>query len=327
MPVYNVRDFVADSIRSARAQSYANLEIIAINDGSTDGSLSILERFASKTPELKIYSQKNSGVAVARNSGVALASDANFIMFLDSDDTLPRKAVETMVIMATDSHSDFVVGRTLKFKGLRKFERGYLKSAFKVNQRATSINDNPKLLGDLISCNKLFRRDFLDRMGFEYPVDVNYEDMTLMAKAYLSANHIDIVSQTVYNWRRRGEGESRSKRRSETKSLQDRLLSMEQIVNLLKENLLAGKITEEVLNQYLIRILSMDIQLFVNYIPVADEEFFSEFQTRARALFDNAPAEVWDRAVGTKLEKVKFALTHDRKETIDFLTTKFSTKK
>lgn len=319
MPVYNVEDFVADSIRSARAQTYPNIEIIAVNDGATDGSLAILERFAESTPGLKIHTKKNNGLGAARNTGVSLAKDADYIMFMDSDDTLPVHAVENMMNMALESGSDFVVGRTMRFEGLYKYERRDTAPFFKMDRQAISIRDNAELLGDVISCNKLFRKRFWDRMKFEFPVGVVYEDMTLIVNTYLSARHFDLVAKPVYNWRLRGEGQSLSKRRAETKNLQDRLLSMEQIVELLKQNIKAGRIGQEVLTQYLVRIISLDLQLFVHYIPMTDDEFFAAFKWRGRALLADAPDEVWAKATGGKLESVKFALNHNREETVAFI--------
>lgn len=319
MPVYNVEDFVADSIRSARAQSYPNIEIIAVNDGSTDGSLAILERFAESTPELKIHSKKNNGLGAARNTGVSLAKDADYIMFMDSDDTLPRRAVERMMKMALESGSDFVVGRTMRFEGLYKYERRDTAPFFRIDRQAITIRDNAYLLGDVISCNKLFRKRFWDRMKFEFPVGVVYEDMTLIVNTYLSARHFDLIAKPVYNWRLRGEGQSLSKRRAETKNLQDRLLSMEQIVALLKQHMASGRIGQEVLTQYLTRIVSLDLQLFVNYIPMTDDEFFAAFKWRSKALLADAPDEVWEKATGGKLETVRYALSHDRSETVAFI--------
>ena len=319
MPVYNVEDFVADAIRSARAQSYPNLEIIAVNDGATDGSLAILERFAESTTELRIHTKKNNGLGAARNTGVSLANDADYIMFMDSDDTLPRRSVEHMMQMALESGSDFVVGRTMRFEGLYKYERRDTAPFFKLDRRAITIRDNAELLGDVISCNKLFRKRFWDRMKFEFPVGVVYEDMTLIVNTYLSARHFDLISKPVYNWRLRGEGQSLSKRRAETKNLQDRLLSMEQIVALLKEHIASGRIGQDVLNQYLVRILSLDLQLFVHYIPMTDDEFFAAFKWRGKALLADAPADVWSKAAGGKLESVKFALNHNREETVAFI--------
>ena len=319
MPVYNVENFVADSLRSARAQSYGNVEIVAINDGSTDDSLAILKYFAAKTPQLKIHSKKNAGLGAARNTGVSLAHDADYIMFMDSDDTLPIRAVEHMIAMAEQSGSDFVVGRVMRLEGIHRYQRPGMELIIKQDLLGTTVLDSPAILADVISCNKLFRKSFWDRMNFEFPVGVFYEDMTLMTKAYLSANRFDLVAKFVYNWRRRSEGESLSMRRFETKSLQDRFLVMEQIADLYRDYIRSGRIGQEFLTQHFVRILSMDLQLFVDYVRHTDEYFFSEFKSRGRALLTNVPEEVWERATGRKLDRVRFALNHNRAETVAFL--------
>ena len=85
MPNYNGSNYLIQALDSIIAQSYQNIEIIVVDDGSNDNSLDVLYAYANETPLLKIISQKNAGVAVARNTGIAVAK-GDYIAFLDSDD-------------------------------------------------------------------------------------------------------------------------------------------------------------------------------------------------------------------------------------------------
>ena len=83
LPVYNVEAFVADAVHSIRGQGYGNLEVIAVNDGATDGSLSILEAIAKRDSRLKIHTKPNGGLGAARNTGAALVKDTDYLLFVD----------------------------------------------------------------------------------------------------------------------------------------------------------------------------------------------------------------------------------------------------
>ncbi|WP_239644458.1 glycosyltransferase family 2 protein [Oenococcus oeni] len=107
IPVFNVKNFVQDSFLSAAKQSYASKEIILIDDGSTDGSGSIVESFTKYDIPIKIFHTKNRGLSAARNLGIKKAC-GEFIYFLDSDDLIDPHLIEDTLTFATQNHLDFV---------------------------------------------------------------------------------------------------------------------------------------------------------------------------------------------------------------------------
>lgn len=107
IPVYNVEPYLAQCLDSAVNQDYDNLEIIAINDGSTDASLEILETFRARHGNLIVRSIKNQGVSIARNTGLELAI-GEYILFVDSDDFLERHAVSTCMEIFRRQQADMV---------------------------------------------------------------------------------------------------------------------------------------------------------------------------------------------------------------------------
>ncbi|AJE21223.1 glycosyltransferase family 2 protein [Azotobacter chroococcum] len=107
IPVYNVEPYLAQCLDSAVNQDYDNLEIIAINDGSTDASLEILETFRVRHGNLIVRSIKNQGLSIARNTGLELAT-GEYILFVDSDDFLERQAVSTCVEIFRRQQVDMV---------------------------------------------------------------------------------------------------------------------------------------------------------------------------------------------------------------------------
>jgi CDP-glycerol glycerophosphotransferase len=304
VPVYNVEQFLADCLRSIRAQNYRNFEIIAVNDGSTDESAAILH---------------NQGLGAARNAGVSAIQDTDYLMFVDSDDLLPLGAVSRYVKQAKMSGSDLVVGKTVCFYGMRFFPRTSNAKFFDRNLTGVTLNQHPEFLGDATSWNKLYSFDFWKRHKFSFPVGVWYEDMTLVCTAYLAAGKFDVLKSVSYFWRVRTAGESLSKRTKELKALQDRLLSMEQIDAILRRAIGKGLIDDSVHSNYLTRIISVDLQIFVSEIPETNQDFFEEFKLRAGTLLNQADEAVWASATGARRAAVWVAVNGTREQTIQQL--------
>ena len=107
VPVYNTENYLEETLRSLENQTLDDLEIICVNDGSTDSSLAILRNHAKKDSRIKIVDQKNKGVSVARNNGIRTAK-GKYIMFADSDDLLPPYACEKAFECAEIYKSDIV---------------------------------------------------------------------------------------------------------------------------------------------------------------------------------------------------------------------------
>ncbi len=313
IPVYNVERFLADCLRSARAQNWPNLELVVVNDGATDNSAAIIDRFMYRTRFMRVVTQENAGLGAARNAGLARVEDSDYVMFLDSDDLLPLGAVRRMVKQAESSGSPLVVGKAVCFYGARYFDRTSTASFFKEDHTGISVNDLPEILGDATSWNKLYNWQFWQDNKLKFPVGVAYEDMTLVVTAYLAAKQFDVMRKASYFWRVRAEGESLSKRRTELKSLQDRLLSMEQIDRILRMSVERGFINPEVHMTWLSRIISLDLPLFVESIPVTDQEFFDELHKRSAKLLKDAPEQVWTLATG-KYRKAVWAAVHGNRE-------------
>ncbi len=108
IPVYNTENFVGRAIDSVLAQTYENIEIILVNDGSTDTSVEVCERYVQKHNNIKLIYQKNSGVSVARNTGLQ-AAKGEYIQFLDSDDEIENEMTENFVDLMVEKSYDIVI--------------------------------------------------------------------------------------------------------------------------------------------------------------------------------------------------------------------------
>ena len=178
IPVYNVEKYLARCLDSVIGQTYENLEIICVNDGSPDNSLAILNDYAAKDARIKIIDRKNGGLSAARNSGLACAT-GEFITFVDSDDTIAPICYETCIAhMADDvdvvafSYSEVVSKderevRTLPFEGKICFTEGML---LKQGWQAWS---------------KIFRVSTLKKYDMTFREGFIYEDMEFCARFFL----------------------------------------------------------------------------------------------------------------------------------------------
>ena len=152
LSAYNVEHYIADSLDCLIKQTYSPIEIICIDDGSTDQTLSILEEYAKKDKRIKVISKKNEGLAVARNLSLKLAS-GKYIIFLDGDDLFDLKMIEKAVQKAENEDADMIIWDYVVF---------YDKSEIKEKKKQTSAleklnkqedNDNTLFHGTIKNVN------------------------------------------------------------------------------------------------------------------------------------------------------------------------------
>jgi CDP-glycerol glycerophosphotransferase len=313
LPVYNVEEYLADCLLSIRAQRWPNLEIIAVNDGSTDSSQQILEEFAASTPYLRVITKENGGLGAARNTGLDAIEATDYVMFADSDDLLPVGSIERFVRQAEASGNSLVVGKTYCFYGARYFERASSAVLFERDSESATVDEFPEVLGDVTAWNKLFAWSFWQKYKLRFPEGVAYEDMALMASAYLAAGKFDLISAKSYFWRVRAEGQSLSQRKTELKSLNDRLHAIALIDKYVRAAVTKGLVQPEVHTEYVRHMISLDFELFAPELARSSEEFFAAYKASANLLLSEATGEDW-AASQCKHRKVVWAAMHGSRE-------------
>jgi glycosyltransferase involved in cell wall biosynthesis len=157
VPVYNAEKFLDRSIKSVLSQSYKNIELILINDGSTDSSERIVNRYALADKRIKVISQKNSGPASARNLGLRHAKGA-FAFFLDADDLIDKKTIKLLIAKYNKSQPDLVISNFSKLEN----------NGERIKQSVTFHPDGEPFEDQV---KKLSKRDIVDyvRHFLKYP--------------------------------------------------------------------------------------------------------------------------------------------------------------
>lgn len=174
VPVYNVEDYLEECLESIKNQTYTDIEVILVNDGSTDGSKEICERYCQQNPRFHFINQKNQGQSVARNNGVAV-STGEFITFVDSDDVISEKYIEMLNNYMNDNvdivECEYRVTRTV-FDKLKELENPQI--VFEGNsEEAVKECCNYGLTYSPVC--KLYRRKLLE--DFPFITGIIYEDV------------------------------------------------------------------------------------------------------------------------------------------------------
>lgn len=190
IPVYNSESHISTCLESVLNQTMAGeeIEILAVNDGSTDRSGEILDEFALKIPTMRVIHQENSGGPGAPRNTIIEKARGEYIFFVDADDFLGAEAIEKMYEMGKENDTDIILGKFVGVNG-----RGVAQSMFHYNQPKTSVFDSEVI--HAIGPTKMFRRLFLIENDICFPVSVKTaEDQPFMVKAYVLAQGISVVA-------------------------------------------------------------------------------------------------------------------------------------
>ncbi|MBC1501959.1 glycosyltransferase [Listeria weihenstephanensis] len=201
IPVYNVISYIDETIESLLNQTLKEIEIVLVDDGSSDGSLERIIEFATEHENICVVKEPNAGPGTARNNGLAVAR-GKYISFVDSDDVLPEKALEIMYHAAESEQVGVVTGISVSFNSNRSWFIGghFTKGVFKRGRK--TLVKNPEMLYTLGPCNKMYRADVVKDIRFPTSIKVA-EDHPFVLEAYLKSGDIYTVDEIIYNYRAR----------------------------------------------------------------------------------------------------------------------------
>lgn len=198
VPVYKVEPYLRKCLDSVVSQTYPNLEIILVDDGSPDRCGEICDEYAAKDPRVRVIHQKNAGIAVARNVALDMAS-GDYIMFVDSDDWLEKNACETVLAIAQAQQADMVCFGYNEVKPSGVTARPVCASSDVVEKEAflKNIIWGRSLIRDYC-WNKFVARQLYE--GIRFPKGRVYEDVGTVYKTVHRAEKIYMTDQVLYNY-------------------------------------------------------------------------------------------------------------------------------
>ena len=278
IPIYNVHEFLEECIDSVLAQTInemeltdgyeRNLQIILIDDGSTDDTAEIAQRYVDRYENIEYHYEENQGLGHARNYGCEFAV-GDYIVFLDSDDVITPEAYEWMYTAAVRNGSDMTIGNVWRFTSRGVMMSNIHQIAFNVDREVTHITESPELFYDTTAWNKLIKRSFWDEHGFMFPEGILYEDIPVTMPMHFLANNVSIVHENCYLWRiREGKSQSITQTTAETKNLKDRLYVMGKVDEFFDEN-----VDDESLHHVkTMKWLKIDLKIFINKLKSLSED-------------------------------------------------------
>ena len=205
IPVYNVEQYLTQCVDSVLAQTYQNIEIILVDDGSTDYSGHICDEYLNIDERIKIVHQENAGLSEARNNGFNV-SNGLFVAFIDSDDWITSRFIEYLVCEIVNTNADFAFCDAKCFEDSpkaynilqsyireKKYDSGSGLEVFKELQTHKDFHCAVQMY--------LWKRDFIEKNGLKFYPGILYEDMIYTFKAFLLAECVSHCHIELYHRR------------------------------------------------------------------------------------------------------------------------------
>lgn len=194
VPVYNVDKYLDKCLKSLVNQTLSDIEIIIVNDGSTDNSQVIIDKYKSEFPhKIRTFFQENSGQGAARNLGFANAN-GEYIGYVDSDDYVELDMYEKMYNKAKEKNSDIVICGSYN---IIEYNCKKEKDIDKIYFHNSKIN---AFFGKKAVWNKIYKKDIFEKNELSFRNKVWYEDLDFTLKAIINADKIDYINEPFYNY-------------------------------------------------------------------------------------------------------------------------------
>ena len=203
VPVYNVERYLPKCLESLKNQTYETIEIIIVDDGSTDDSGKICDDFAKEEKRARVFHKKNGGLSSARNYGIKKAK-GEYVCLVDSDDYVKTEFVERMLNSVSNEKIDVVV---CGYNGSapRPVTLTGREATIKLLTRQENL--------DIIAWNKMYKRELFDSVS--YPKGMNYEDNLTTYKLLSKARRVAYIGESLYEYVERGESITNKSKKEE----------------------------------------------------------------------------------------------------------------
>lgn len=208
IPAYNVEKYLKKCMKSLTSQTLKDLDIICINDGSTDKTLEIFNLFAGRDERIRVFSQENLGVSEARNFGLSEAN-ADYIMFLDGDDYFSPKACKIAYEQISKQNADIgIFGITELY--------GFIQLPCNVNKNIKKAIKNPENIDlwkfQTYSVNKIYKKEFLTKHNINFPAGIKTAEDTIFSLTCLFENpKYCFIDKALYTYRKNRKNSATSK--------------------------------------------------------------------------------------------------------------------
>ena len=294
--VYNDEARLPTAVRSVLGQTLRGVEVVIVDDHSTDGSYEVSRRLAAEHPDrVRAYRlpENSGGCGAPRNHGL-LKARGDYVLFLDSDDVLERNACRNFLEAAETTGADLVSGMCVRVHvdSRHRKEVKWYPWLYARTRTLDSVAELPDLLVyDTLSTNKCYRRQFLVDSGLDFPVGIHYEDLLFSAQAYTAARRITLIPNRVYDWNvvEKTDAKSISNRRAEIANFAHRMEMHRRV-----DRLLADQGLTELKFRKDVKFLKHDLVLHLRDLPFRDAVYRQEFAALARPYLTSIDPAAYD---------------------------------
>ncbi len=316
VPIYNVEEYLEECLQSLADQTKKDIEVIMVDDGSTDRSGAIAKSFAERYDDFIYFYKENGGLGCARNYGVERAS-GRYIAFVDSDDVVSLDLYEKMFTYAQRDHSELTICNVLRFDSKKVWASNLHKRVFKDIGSCTHITEDPDLIYDTVSWNKLILKSFYDKNHFLFPEGILYEDIPVTIPMHFKADRVSVVESSYYFWRvRDGATRSITQCTDSLSNLQDRV----KILKMLDAFFAKNDISREYCLLKQKKALEVDLMIFVNECTSMPESTCRQMFEIINAYMDEAvEEEVFDLLPLISKQKYVYVRAYDIERLIGLL--------
>ena len=207
IPIFNLERYIQQCLNSLRFQTLDEIEIICVDDGSTDDTKNILNENAKYDERIKIIYQENNFAGVARNVGMGIAK-GKYLIFLDGDDFFERDLLEKAYNKMEETNSDVCLFKCKTYdeqtQSFGKRELELKKQLLPKDKSVFSYKDIPNEIFNVTTgapWSKMFRKDFIMELGVEFQANHHYNDFYFVYSAIVSAHRISYIDEALVNYR------------------------------------------------------------------------------------------------------------------------------
>lgn len=314
VPVYDAAPYLEACLESLVGQTFPNVEVLVVDDGSVDGSKQIAERFARAHSNFSVVSHPHAGMEAARNAGVRCAR-GEYLAFCDADDIVLPGGYDRLVVALERSGSDIAIGSVGIQRYGRFIEPKWARRSNAARRLAVQLENTPDIMANQILGTRVFRRSFWDAQSFQFETDARGSEAVVLARSILRSNSFDVLPAVVYHWRWREDGRSLRQR-----EMRDQRLVSARIRSLLSAGaLVVQECPEHVRQQFFAEILHTTVPDFVRAAVCRSDGYWETLSRELGLLMDMMPAETLGRVPVEDRMIAWLCARNQRDATEDFL--------
>lgn len=273
---YNIENYIERCLESVVNQTFKYLEIIVVNDGSTDNTLKKIEKFKNNDERIIIVNKKNRGLIEARKSGFKVAS-GEYILFIDGDDWLDTKAIETLYKIAKNDNYDII-----QYGYLIAFENGTFKNGFNYKEEKNFINDEfldvllKGKINHMIWC-KFIKREYIQKNNITFPSNVSFgEDLAFSVSLAVNNPNIYVIKDWLYYYYKRNT--------SLMNNISPKMLEIYDVTMFIKKILINNGVFEKYIEEFEYMAYMQNYYLRIDLIYLYENDIGKEMFNRWKSL-------------------------------------------